>query len=136
MLLPITLTFAAALTLLNLWLSIRVGQARMRGKVIMGDGGDPLVIARMRAHANFNEYTPLVVILMGLVELARGPHTWLWIVAIVYVIARVSHPFGMERKAPNPLRAGGIMITYLVMLVLAVYALMIGYSVSLPHVSV
>ena len=49
MLLPITLTFAAALTLLNLWLSIRVGKARMGSKVVIGDGGDPLLITRMRA---------------------------------------------------------------------------------------
>ena len=133
MVLPITLTFAAALTLLNFWLAVRVSQARIRGKVMTGDGGDPLLVARMRAQANFAEYTPLVVILMALVELARGPQTWLWIVAIVYVLARISHPFGMERKAPNPLRAGGIMATMAVMIVLSVYALMIGYSVSLPQ---
>ncbi len=128
MLLPITLTLAAGTALLALWLAIRVSRARMSAKVAIGDGGDPLLITRMRAHANFVEYTPFVLVLMALVELARGPKTWLWVVAIVYVIARISHAFGMEMKAPNPFRAGGILVTMLVLIVLAGYALTIVYT--------
>ena len=131
MLLPITLTFAAAAALLNLWLAIRVSRARMSAKVSLGDGGDPLLVARMRSHANYAEYTPFILILSGLVELARGPKTWLWIVAILYVLARVSHAFGMEMKTPNPFRAGGILVTLAVLIVLAGYALTIAYSAPL-----
>ena len=131
MLLPITLTLAAASALLALWLAIRVSRARMSAQVAIGDGGDPLLITRMRAHANFVEYTPFVLILIALVELARGPKTWLWIVAIVYVLARISHAFGMERKPPNALRAGGILVTMVVLIVLAAYALVIVYTAPL-----
>ena len=54
--------------------------------------------------------------------------TWLWLVAILYVVARIVHAFGMERPAPNPFRAAGAMITLLVLLGLAGYALSIPYT--------
>lgn len=127
MTLPITLTIAAAAVLINIWLGARVSQLRIRHKVSIGDAGDDRVACRMRAHANFVEYTPLFLILLGLIELARGSQTWLWGVAILYILARLAHPFGMDRPAPNPLRAGGTMVTWAVLLGLALYALAIPY---------
>ena len=72
MILPITLTIAGAAALLNIWLARRVGQMRLTHKVSIGDGGNEALIARMRAQANFVEYTPFVLILIGLIELAEG----------------------------------------------------------------
>lgn len=129
--LPITLIIAAAAALINLWLGFRVSQVRVSAKVLTGDGGDPRLLARMRAHANFTEYTPFFLILLALVELARGAHLWLWGVAIVYIIGRILHAFGMDSVAkPARSRAIGILITWLVLLVLAAYALYIGYSAT------
>ena len=126
--LPITLTIAGAAALLNLWLSIRVSALRFRHRVSIGTGGDAVVETRMRAHANFTEYAPLFLILLGLVELARGSETWLWAVAIAFVLGRLAHAFGMDRPAPNVLRVGGMVLTYLPLLILAAYALAIPYS--------
>jgi uncharacterized membrane protein YecN with MAPEG domain len=125
--LPITLTIAAAAALINLWLGTRVSQLRFRHKVSMGDAGNPQVAARMRAHANFVEYTPFFLILLALVELSQGSKMWLWGVAIVFILGRLAHPFGMDRKAPNALRVIGILLTWAVLLGLAVYALAIPY---------
>jgi uncharacterized membrane protein YecN with MAPEG domain len=125
--LPITLTIAGAAALLSLWLSIRVSQLRARHKVSIGDGGNEAVATRMRAHANFTEYTPLFLILLGLIELARGPQTWLWAVAILFILGRIAHVFGMDRPAPNALRIGGMLATYLPLLTLA------GYALALPY---
>jgi uncharacterized membrane protein YecN with MAPEG domain len=125
--LPITLTIAAAAALINLWLGTRVSQLRFRHKVSMGDAGNPQVASRMRAHANFVEYTPFFLILLALVELSQGSKMWLWGVAIVFILGRLAHPFGMDRKAPNALRVIGILLTWAVLLGLAVYALAIPY---------
>ncbi len=127
MMLPITLTIAGAAALMNIWLAVRVSQLRVRHKVSVGDAGDARVACRMRAHANFVEYTPIFLILLALVELARGSQAWLWGIAIVYILARLAHPFGMDRPAPNPLRMGGILVTWLVLAGLAGYALTIPY---------
>ena len=125
--LPITLTIAGAAALINIWLGARVSQLRLRDKVSIGDSGNQAVACRMRAHANFIEYTPLFLILLALVELSQGSETWLWGVAIVYILARLAHPFGMDRPAPNPLRMGGIIVTWAVLVGLAAYALAIPY---------
>jgi uncharacterized membrane protein YecN with MAPEG domain len=128
MLLPITLTLAAAATLLNIWLAIRVGRLRMSNKVLHGDGGCEPLIKRMRAQANFVEYTPFVLILFGLVELAIGPQTWLWLLALVYIIARIAHAFGMDHDTPHKARMIGITLTFATMIALAAAALYVAYG--------
>jgi uncharacterized protein len=127
MILPITLTIAGAAAILNLWLGWRVGQVRIANKVSIGDGGDPSVICRMRAQANFVEYTPFVLILIGLIELAVGTELWLWAVGAVYLLARIAHAFGMDVQPPgrSKLRGVGIMVTMLTLLGLGLYAVSI-----------
>ena len=132
MLLPITLTIAAAAALLNLWLGFRVGRVRIARKIATGDGGDPTIVARMRAQANFVEYTPFFLILLGLIEYARGPHPWLWGAGIAFILARIAHAFGMDRPAPNPLRFGGILVTLVALLGLALYAIWLTYAAGEP----
>lgn len=133
MILPITLTIAGAAALLNIWLGARVSQVRLARKVSVGDGGDAGLVGRMRAHANFTEYTPFFLILLALIELAQGPQLWLWIVAILFILARIAHAFGMDRPSPNAFRAGGIIVTMLVLLGLALYAIAIPYFSEPPR---
>ena len=125
--LPITLTIAGAAALLNIWLALRVSMVRRKHKVSVGDGGNAAVTTRMRAHANFAEYAPFVLILLGLVELARGSHGGLWAAGIVFILGRISHAFGLDRPGANPLRVAGIVSTWAVLIVLAAYALAIPY---------
>ncbi len=130
MLLPITLTMAGAAALINVWLSVRVSRVRHIVKVNIGDGGHPLLIARMRAHSNFVEYTPFVLILIGLIEYARGPKTWLWLVGIAFLLGRILHAFGMDKPTSNPLRGIGVGITLAVLIGLAVYAIILPYGIG------
>ena len=128
MILPITLTIAGAAAIVNLWLATRIVMVRMKDKVLVGDGGKALLTARMRAQLNFAEYTPIVLILIGLIEFARGTQTWLWAAGIIYIIGRVLHPFGLDKQTMHPLRGVGFLTTLLVTLVLAGYALTIPYT--------
>jgi uncharacterized protein len=128
MILPITLTAAGAAALINIWLAVRVGQKRIAGKVSIGDGGHPPLIARMRAHANFSEYTPYFLILVALIEMATGTSTWLWLVAGLYLLARIAHGIGMDVvDGQSRLRGIGILVTMLALLGLAIYAMAIPY---------
>lgn len=131
--LPVTLTFAGALALMNLWLAFRVVRMRQVGKVLVGDGDNPALICRMRAQANFVEYTPFVLILMGLIELAGGPKPWLWAIGIVYVLARIAHVFGMDRRRlPNPLRMVGVIVTFAILGGLGLWAIWIASYAPAP----
>ncbi|MDB5738087.1 MAG: GST-like protein [Sphingomonas bacterium] len=127
--LPVSLTFAGALALLNVWLGIRVTQVRVGGKILIGDGGHPRLLARMRAHANFIEYTPFMLILLALIEIAGAPRAWLWGIGILYVIARIAHAYGMERTTTNPFRAGGAIVTWLVLIGLGLWAIVLASHV-------
>lgn len=126
--LQVTLITAAFLALVNIWIGIRVGQMRVREKVSLGDAGKPVLVARMRAHANFSEYVPLIVILMGLIEMTGGARPPLIAAGAVLLAARIAHAFGMDRPAPNPLRMGGMFGTIGVTLGLAGWALVIAYA--------
>jgi len=131
--LPITLTIAAAAALINVWLSFRCIQVRRVAKIMNGDGAHPLMLCRMRAQANFAENAPFVLILLGLVEYAKGSPTWLWAVGIVFIVGRVLHPLGMDQGSSGdartiPLRALGVLTTVLALVVLAGVAIWIVYT--------
>jgi uncharacterized membrane protein YecN with MAPEG domain len=128
MILPITLTIAAAAALLHVWLSLRVSHLRRLHKVLIGDEGNRAVAARMRAHGNFAENTPIFLILLALIEHGIGSEMWLWIVAMVYILARLLHAFGMDRPGANWMRIAGASLSWLVLLGLAGAALYIAYS--------
>jgi len=127
MTLPITLTIAAAAALLNIWLGVRVSLLRRRHQVSIGHGGKTQISTRMRAHANFAEYAPTFLILLALIELAIGSEAWLWLVAILFILGRLAHPFGMDRPGANALRVGGMIATWLALLGLAICAIAIPY---------
>lgn len=128
MILPVTLTIAAAAAVLNLWLAMRIVRGRFSSKVMTGDGGDPMMLGRMRAQANFIEYAPFVLILMGLIELAGGSATILWVVGAIFVVGRVAHGLGMDKAPPNVLRAAGALSTWAVLASLAGWALAVAYA--------
>jgi uncharacterized membrane protein YecN with MAPEG domain len=123
--LPVALVTAGASALLNFWLGLRVSRLRISEKIMVGDGGNVRLIARMRAQLNFAEYAPLVLILIALIELARGTHVWLWGVALLFVVGRILHAFGMDGWKLG--RLLGILATMLTMLGLAAYAVYLGY---------
>ena len=126
MLLPVTLSSAAAAGILSIWLMIRVGQVRTAEKVSVGDGGNEKVLRRMRAHANFVEYTPFVLALIAVIELAGRGTPWLSYVAAVYFIGRIAHGFGMEGGQFGIGRTVGTLVTLLTLAGLSVVAALIG----------
>jgi uncharacterized protein len=126
----ITLIFAAAMGLLNIWLGARVVKVRRARKVSLGHGDVPELEARCRAHANFNEYVPIALILMGLVEMNVGASRWLWGIGALLVVARVLHPFGLDRRDANLYRTLGVVLTYTSLLVLIGWAIAISYGVA------
>jgi len=127
MLLPIAITAAAAAALLHIWLSIRTSQVRMKLNIELGDGGSEALIRRMRAHANFVENAPFFLVLVALLELAEASATFLWTAVILFILARLCHAFGMDRKAPNPLRMAGTMGSLTVIGGLAIWAVVLTY---------
>lgn len=126
MILQTTLTLAAAAAVINLWLAVRTSQVRSGRKILHGDGGDPLLLQRMRAQANFIENTPLVLILIAAIEMTGKGGQWVAVVGSLYMLARVIHAFGMDRTNASPLRMIGFGVTALTLIGLSVVAVLIA----------
>lgn len=124
--LPVTLCAVAAAAAINLWLSIRIGMIRHAKKINMGDGGDGDMIARMRAQANFIENTPIVLVMLAAIELARTGNAFLMAVAAIYMLGRVAHGIGMDGGSLGFLRGPGTLITMLTQIGLGVWAVSIA----------
>jgi uncharacterized membrane protein YecN with MAPEG domain len=123
--LPATLSAAAAAAAINLWLSIRIGQVRHRAGISIGHGGNELLERRMRAQLNFVENTAIVLILLGVIELARLGNPWLLYGGAIYSFGRVLHALGMDGGAFTVGRSIGTLVTMATQLILAVWAIMI-----------
>lgn len=125
LMLPVTLATAGMAALLNVWLGSRIVRIRLRDQVSIGDGGNPALAARMRAHLNFAEYTPIVLILVAGIELVRGTSLFLGIVALIYLVGRIAHAIGMDGAMKA--RQFGTVTTLGVTIVLGVYAIAVSH---------
>ena len=123
--LPATLSAAASLALVNIWLSMRIGKVRTTEKISIGDGGHDLLSRRMRAHLNFAENTPLVLILIAAIEIAGRGGMWLKAVGAVYALGRVAHGIGMDGGSLEKGRMIGTIVTMMTLLGLAVVAVLV-----------
>jgi uncharacterized membrane protein YecN with MAPEG domain len=130
LMMPIALFTAAAAALVNFWLSWRIAQLRTSEKIWVGDGGHPLLTARMRAQLNFAEYAPVVLILIALIEATTGSPLWLGIVAAVFILGRILHGLGMDGW--NPGRTIAMAFTAPIMIGLALYAVAIPFLARTP----
>ena len=125
----ISLLSAAIAALINLWLAVRCGRARIGGKVLHGDGGDAALQRHMRAQANYVEYTPFALILIILLDL-MGQDGWLLgLTALAYFIARILHPIGMQADHPAKTRQVGIIVTFLLLALWSVWAILVALRV-------
>ena len=129
--LPVTLTISAGAAFVNIWLMVRCGQARTKESVSVGDGGNEFVIRRMRAHANFVESAPFVLILIAALELTAGTNNWLWSLGILYIVGRLAHGLGMDGGSLGKGRMVGTLITFVTLLGLAGWALWRVYAAVL-----
>lgn len=122
----VTITTAGLCGLILLALSVRVVAVRGSAKVSLGDGGDPLLLSRIRAHANFAEYVPIILILMGLIESSGANRSVLGAIGIALVVCRIAHAIGMPRPAPNAPRFIGAAGTFTILTVTSLWALVIS----------
>jgi len=66
--------------------------------IYLGDGGNAEVTAAMRRHGNFVENVPMLLILMGLLELNRVDSTYLHVIGVLVLVARAAHAYGMRAE--------------------------------------
>ena len=120
LLLPISLTTAACAAFFQFGLTALVIQQRMRAHISLLDGGDAVLTRRIRAHANFTENLPIVLLLMLLLELAGWTTAGLIVSAVAMGLARSLHVVGILKPSAMWARKSGMLLTMFVMFTLAV----------------
>jgi uncharacterized membrane protein YecN with MAPEG domain len=123
----VTPLYAGLLTLLFVLLSVRVVNLRRRG-IIFGDNGDVAVIRVVRAQANFAEYVPLALLLMGFLEVSRYSIYLLHALGLTLLVARLLHGFGLSFGWSVRFgRIAGAALTFIVLLIEAIFCLYQGF---------
>lgn len=120
----LTATYAGVLALIYFALSIWVIVGRGTYRVLHGDGGIDRFNRRIRAHGNFAEYVPLIIVLVALLEGGGASATTVHALLLPLVVARIIHPFGMLAPEGSlqqyAMRAPGATVTLIVMVAAAV----------------
>jgi uncharacterized membrane protein YecN with MAPEG domain len=108
MVFEVTPLYALPVAAIYLVLWFRVSSVRSAAGVSFGDGGNPLLLQRIRQHGNCAEWSAFVLILMMLAEGMGTPAIWLHISGALLLVGRIAHPFGLvDGNAGHPLRYVG-----------------------------
>lgn len=104
--------------LLLLALSLNVGLRRGGQNAIEpGATGDGVLTRAIRAHGNFTENAPIVLLMLAALALANTAALPIHVLGAAFTLARVFHALGMmQAKHPNALRFIGNIVTFLVLL--------------------
>ncbi len=127
----VTLLYAALLAALAVVLSARAGLYRGKAQISIhfGEPPDHELEERVRVHQNFVEYVPLVLILMGGIELSGGSATFLHAAGVALIIARLAHAMGLKYdNIQHPGRLVGAGGTTLVILACIGYGLWLALA--------
>ncbi|MBE7218699.1 MAG: MAPEG family protein [Caulobacteraceae bacterium] len=120
----ITAFFAALFALIYAGLSVWVIAGRVGKNTLFGDGGDDAMLRRVRSHANFIEYVPLALVVIGLYEADGGSPTLTRVFLVLLLVARIMHPIGMFAAENTPrqfaFRGGGIIATIAILVIAAI----------------
>lgn len=116
----ITGLYAAIAVVIVVVLAIRVVLRRRETRIGIGDGGDGVLLTRIRIHGNAIEYLPFGLILLLLVELNQTAPVVVHAFGIVLIVARVLHAVGLSRSSgKTPGRVLGVILTLLALLGMA-----------------
>ena len=125
---PITLIATGVLGILFFVHSLRTIFGRKLTNTNLGDGDNELMIRRIRIHGNFAEYIPLLLIILGLLEVSEVPSLWLVGFAALVVVGRLLHFYGLYSKdTPGLARILGMQMTLWPLLVGSIYLLYLGF---------
>jgi uncharacterized membrane protein YecN with MAPEG domain len=123
----VTLLYGGLLGLLVAALGINVTLVRWKVGVYVDPAAPPKkLFVAIRAHGNAIEWTPMLVIMMLLVEVSGGSSLWLHIVGGLVVLARVLHGVGFSTRLRTSVAGAGL--TWLVAVWLPWWALWLHFA--------
>jgi len=119
---PVTVFFIGLFALIQIPLTVMVGYRRVQTGIQFFDGGDQILLRRMRAHGNYTETVPIVLLAMAAAEITSIPHWAVWMGGLSLLVGRVMHATILITKGWGNPRAVGMILTFLPMASFGVWA--------------
>jgi uncharacterized protein len=126
MTLPITSLLAGLFALMMVILSLQISLDRV--KLGAEQQQDKTLRRKVRAHGNFIEYAPSMLILVGLMEYSGGSKTLVMSIAAVFFITRVLHALGMLYTSTAALRGAAMLVQHVAFLWAGVWLILKSLS--------
>jgi uncharacterized membrane protein YecN with MAPEG domain len=112
--------YAAIFAVMLVALSLRVARTRGEVRVAIGDGGNKILLRRIRVQGNFIEYVPMALILFTFVEIQGWPRWLVHALCLTLLAARLVHAYGVGQEPENiKIRATGMATTALLLVAAA-----------------
>ena len=120
---PVFFVCAGLLGLLAAILTLNIARLRGKKRINLGDGGDPEMLAAVRAHANLIEFAPLCLLLIYFASDFYGFRT-VAALSVILLVSRALHAGGMLGLVPKGrfLGAAGTTLVLIASSILAVHA--------------
>jgi uncharacterized protein len=125
---PVFYVCAGLIGLLAAILMLNVVRLRGKKRINLGDGGDPEMVAAIRAHANLIEFAPLCLLLIYVASDFYGFRLVAGL-SVVLVVARALHAGGMLGLIPQG-RFLGAVGTTLVLMVASILVIIAGFGLK------
>jgi uncharacterized membrane protein YecN with MAPEG domain len=109
--------YIALFALVFVPITLRAGLFRLKSNILIGDGGDPEMLRRIRGQGNFVETVPLALLLLVMMEVLGASDTWLHALCATLLVGRILHYIGLTEIGPGICRPVGMFATLGVYLV-------------------
>lgn len=125
---PITVLFVGLFALIQVPLTVMVGYRRVQTGIQFFDGGDQTLLRRMRAHGNYTETVPIVLLAMAAAEITGIPSWALWAGGASLLVGRLMHAAILITKGWGNPRAIGMILTFVPMIGFGVWSVYRGLA--------
>jgi uncharacterized protein len=121
--------YAGLNALIGLVLALNVVRLRVKTRTDLGSGGNATLEQAIRAHGNFTEYAPFILLLMLIAAMGGEQLYWLHGMGIALTVARLLHPWGLLGNPGTSVgRFSGTVLTWITMIAALVRCLMLGVA--------
>ena len=116
--------YAAIFVFIYIFLAVRVIRLRQKYSVGIGSGGHADLERTSRVHANFGEYVPFALLMLGFMEMQSQSRWLIHILALALLVGRLIHAYGVsQQNEVIKIRATGMFLTFGVLIVAAIVLL-------------
>jgi uncharacterized membrane protein YecN with MAPEG domain len=126
--LGVAVSYIALLVVLGVTLAVRVIAVRRAQKIGLGDGEDKMLRRRIRAHGNFSEYAPWLMIVLLALPLVGAKEWLVHLVGLTGLVGRTLHAIGISNSGGASLpRVSGMILTLISLLTGAASLLLLAW---------